>query len=105
MTLVILGGVVALLAFALVMEGWLRAWEQRLPSPLMRLIERLGVEPQRLATREARRDIAHAQQGCPECPAVGRCHAWIDAGRTDASYRDFCPNAALVEHLAERRRP
>lgn len=101
MTLAILGGLVAMLAVVLAMENWLLAWEQRAPSPLVRLLWRVAVPSRRIHSP----DVALAQKSCPECRAVGRCHAWIDSGRTDASYRDFCPNAELVERLAERRRP
>ena len=104
MTVVILGGLVVLLAAVLAMENWLRAWEQRVPSPLARLVERAGVEPQRLDSPRARRDVALAQQSCPQCAFVAPCRAWIESGRTQG-YGDFCPNAALVERLAERRRP
>ena len=100
MTVVILGGLVVMLLAVLVMENWLRAWEQRVPSPLLRLLLRLEVPPPRMDSP----DVALAQKSCPECPSVARCRAWIASGR-DHGYHYFCPNAALVERLAERRRP
>ena len=100
MTVVILGGLVAMLLVVLVMENWLRAWEQRVPSPLLRLLLRLEVPPQRMDSPE----VALAQKSCPECRSVARCRAWIASGRVHG-YHYFCPNTALVERLAERRRP
>ena len=99
-TLAILGGLVAMLAVVLAMENWLLAWEQRVPSPLVRLLRRVAVPPQRISSP----DVALAQKSCPECPSVASCRTWIASGRVHG-YRDFCPNAALVERLAERRRP
>ncbi|HEU5176204.1 MAG TPA: hypothetical protein VFU24_02020 [Burkholderiales bacterium] len=99
-TLVIGGGLVAMLLAVLVMENWLRAWEQRVPSPLLRLLRRLEVPQQRMDSL----DVALAQKSCPECPSVARCRAWI-ASRRVHGYHYFCPNAALVERLAERRPP
>jgi len=100
MTLAVLGGLVAMLAVVLAMENWLLAWEQRVPSPLVRPLRRVAVPPQRISSP----DVALAQKSCPECPSVASCRTWIASGRSHG-YHDFCPNAALVEQLAERRRP
>jgi hypothetical protein len=95
---VALGGMVLLVAAYYVLETWLRAWEQQVPSPLVRTLYRVGADPERLARPEARRLIAAAERSCPACTATGACREWLESGSRTA-YRSFCPNATLVEHL------
>ncbi|HSA91276.1 MAG TPA: DUF6455 family protein [Burkholderiales bacterium] len=95
---VALGGLVFLVAAYYVLETWLRAWEQQLPSPLVRTLHRVGADPERLARPGARHLIALAERSCPACAATGACREWLESGSPTA-YRSFCPNAALVEHL------
>jgi uncharacterized protein DUF6455 len=93
-----LGGIVFLLAAYLVFETWLRAWEQRVPSPLARTLYRAGVDLRRLASPTIAREVALMEQRCPTCPAIGSCREWLESGSL-TSYRSFCPNAVLVEQL------
>lgn len=95
---VALGGVVLLVAVYYVLETWLRAWEQQVPSPFVRTLYRVGADPGRLARPGARHLIALAERSCPDCAATGACRQWLESGSPTAS-RSFCPNAALVEHL------
>lgn len=95
---VALGGMVLLVAAYYVLETWLRAWEQQVPSPLVRTLYRVGADPERLAQPEARRQIAAAERSCPACTATGACREWLESGSRSAD-RSFCPNAVLVERL------
>ena len=44
-----LGGIVFVVAAYCALETWLRAWEQQVPSPLVRTLYRIGANPERLA--------------------------------------------------------
>jgi hypothetical protein len=98
-TTVALGGAVFFVAAYYALETWLRAWEQQVPSPLVRTLYRVGADPERLGEPEARRAIANAERSCATCAATGACREWLESG-SRTGYRNFCPNAALVEHLA-----
>jgi hypothetical protein len=76
-------------------------WAQRIPSPLVQMLYRAGAEPSRLAIPAAAREVARAGRVCPNCPASGACHEWLESGAQSA-YLMFCPNAALVERLTAR---
>jgi hypothetical protein len=77
---------------------WMRVSGQRVPSPLVRTLYRVGVNPERLANPDARQEIALAERSCPACSATGACREWLESG-SNTAYRSFCPNAALVERL------
>ena len=79
-------------------ETCMRAWEQRLPSPLTRTLYRAGADPHLLAAPAAAREIALAEQSCPTCTAIAACRQWLESGPLTGD-RSFCPNAALVERL------
>ena len=93
-----LGGIVFVVAAYCALETWLRAWEQQVPSPLVRMLYRIGANPERLAKPEVRRVIALAERICPACTATGACRESLESGSRMA-YRSFCPNARLVERL------
>jgi Family of unknown function (DUF6455) len=93
-----LGGTVFFVAAYYVLETWLRAWEQQVPSPLVRTLYRVGVNSERLANPDGRQEITLAERSCPVCNATGACREWLESGSATA-YRSFCPNAALVERL------
>ena len=95
---VALGGIGLLVAGYYVLETWLRAWEQQVPSPLVRTLYRAGADPERLVKIDASYEIALAERTCPACTATGACREWLESGSRTA-YRSFCPNAALVERL------
>jgi hypothetical protein len=95
---VALGGIALLIAACYVLETWLRAWEQQVPSPLVRTLYRVGADPERLVRTEASYEIALAERSCPTCAAVGACREWLESGSRTA-YRSFCPNATLIERL------
>ena len=66
---------------------------------LARMMERLGIDPERAA---ARVDVMQeAQWRCRLCKEWGQCRRWLGTGVDDQRYRDFCPNAQLLEHLRE----
>src|SRR5512134_1141707 len=93
--MVAIGGAVFLVVAYCALETWLRAWEQQVPSPLVRTLYRVGADPERLGEPEARRQIALAERSCPACTATGACREWLESGSRSAD-RSFCPNAALV---------
>jgi hypothetical protein len=104
MTLVALGGTAVVVALYVALETWLRAWEQRLPSPLSQMLHREGADPQRLASESVSRELARAERSCLSCAAAAACREWLESGNV-YGYRNFCPNAGLVERLtAERAR-
>ena len=95
---VAIGIAVFVVAAYYALETWLRAWEQQVPSPLMRTLYRVGVYPERLGEPEVRRAIANAERSCAMCTATGACREWLESG-SNAAYRTFCPNAALIERI------
>jgi hypothetical protein len=47
--------------------------------------------------------LTRAIERCLSCPAAGQCAAWLrDARHQRDGYRDFCPNAGILD--AARRR-
>jgi hypothetical protein len=96
--MVAIGGAVFLVVAYCALETWLRAWEQQVPSPLVRTLYRVGADPERLSEPEVRQAIANAERSCATCTTTGACREWLESGSRTA-YRTFCPNAALVERL------
>ena len=47
--MVAIGGAVFLVVAYCALETWLRAWEQQVPSPLVRTLYRVGADPERLS--------------------------------------------------------
>jgi hypothetical protein len=102
MTLVALGGTAIAIALYVVLETWLRAWEQRVPSPLSQVLYREGADAQRLASVAVSRELARAERSCLSCAAAAGCREWLESGSLHG-YRNFCPNAGLVERLTADR--
>jgi hypothetical protein len=57
------------------------------------MLVRLGIDASRLPVEELR-DMTWA---CTTCPDKRKCRAWL-AGREDADFRSFCPNAEQLDH-------
>lgn len=68
------------------------------PRLLEAMAERLGVEEEYKKDPTIQRDL---QRTCSLCAAHGRCRRWLHSGRQDG-YRDFCPNAELLDFLRRR---
>jgi hypothetical protein len=63
----------------------------------------LDVSPDQVAEVWHGVPLTRAIERCLACPAAGRCTAWLrDASHRHDGYRDFCPNAGLLD--AARRR-
>lgn len=62
------------------------------PRLLRRMLARLQLEP----ALQPRRQLVRT---CMVCPSVLRCQAWLDRGGRADGYREFCPNAALLDEL------
>ncbi len=62
-----------------------------------RMSERLGVAAPESALMRA--VFKEAELGCLECTARHRCRQWLDGRLPDDDYRDFCPNAGLLDVL------
>jgi hypothetical protein len=67
------------------------------------MLAHLGVDAAAVpaAYRGALRD---AERVCACCLTVARCHAWLAAERTNDSPRLFCPNARLLDEIAQAQR-
>lgn len=65
------------------------------PRLLQRMLARLQLEP----ALQPRRQLVRT---CMVCPAVSRCRVWLDRGGRADGYREFCPNAALLDELRGR---
>lgn len=65
---------------------------------LSRMMTRLGVTREALvADLLAREDLERA---CRCCASWKACRRWLrDSRRDGAAYRDFCPNAGVLDHL------
>ena len=64
---------------------------------LHRMMERLGIEPQRAANQVDL--IAQARRQCRFCHEWRQCRRWLDRDTSDEAYRQFCDNAELLERL------
>ena len=59
-----------------------------------RMMERLGVDPAKLAQSGSGQDLAQAARRCMACSADGACQRYLDDPSANEA-PDFCPNAGL----------
>lgn len=71
---------------------------RRLAVPLARRLALIGVDRQRLRETNAplMQDLATR---CGGCSHHDRCESDLDAGRTDITWKSYCPNAKAIESL------
>jgi len=55
------------------------------------MLQRLGVDPERVAWANDGQTFRRARSLCVTCPTVDQCEAYL-AGTGDAKPREFCPN-------------
>lgn len=61
---------------------------------MARMMDRLGVDREKLTMSASGHDLAHAARRCMACTADGECQHYLDD--PNATGRpDFCPNADL----------
>jgi hypothetical protein len=65
------------------------------------MMERLGVDPTRLARLDSGEVYARVRSICLFCPASTACHQWLGSGGNEPASPNFCPNLATL--LACRR--
>lgn len=70
---------------------------------LSRLIRAIGLDPDRIrrTSPETMRDL---ERTCMTCRGKRRCRSHLVRSQA-AQYRDFCPNAEILAHLAENSGP
>jgi len=69
---------------------------------LLRMLERLQVDPVAAWRRPFARRIGAMARACAACPAANRCEAWLDRnGALEERYR-FCPNAETLDTLPRK---
>lgn len=61
------------------------------------MVDRIGLDESQGPLVQA--ILCEAEWTCVTCLDSERCRAWLDSGARDEAYREFCPNAALFEHL------
>ena len=65
------------------------------------MLERIG-----LAGIDIRREATASEAPELRCRACGewsQCRRWLESGAKDDGYREFCPNAALLDRLRARQ--
>ena len=67
---------------------------------LEQMLARLGIDAAQLPV-ESLRDMTCA---CTTCPDKRQCREWL-AGTEETQFRDFCPNAAELDHALSKKRP
>ena len=81
----------------------LQAWAispLRAENLLEAMMARVGVRAEEISALV----IEDVRKGCRCCASWKQCRRWLrDDGAADA-YREFCPNAALLDHLASLTR-
>lgn len=93
--------VAAVLAVWWVMSLWARRmWGKAYDKPLAmgEMMEKVGVEPERMASVGMRGRTIEAARRCAECANEEVCRDWLD-GKDKRPVQSFCPNAALFDSL------
>ncbi|MCR4269058.1 DUF6455 family protein [Nitratireductor sp. ZSWI3] len=64
-----------------------------------RMIDRCGVDIERLAADRLGQTLASAVRACSQCSSTKSCQNWLDAtaGETHLNPPAFCPNATRFE--------
>lgn len=65
---------------------------------LPKLLRALGVDPQRLASKDPAK-MRDLQRICVTCAHKGRCQHDLAQGTIAGHYHDYCPNAVSIEAL------
>jgi len=99
-TALIMLGAACAVALALVRLRREWALDRYRPYPLMRLLDRLGIE------RNPRKDLPAADweaalARCRYCSST-ECADWLDRRRDGDGFLAFCPNAEFVRRLQRR---
>lgn len=77
----------------------LQAWAispLRAESLLDGMMARVGVRPEQISALV----IEDVRKACRCCASWKQCRRWQRDGGTADGYREFCPNATLLDHLA-----
>ena len=61
------------------------------------MIERIGVDEDRGPLISA--ILRQLERTCLDCARAGECGAWLGKRGEDDAYREFCPNATLLDCL------
>ena len=72
---------------------------------LSRMLEQLGIDPDKVARFLGTTDLAAAVRACELCPATEVCQDWQARGSASVQQlMGFCPNAPQFSQLAEIKR-
>ena len=72
-------------------------------TQLKQMIDRIGVDETRGPLVSA--ILRAVEWTCRDCRNAGECGAWVATADEDDAYREFCPNAGLLDCLPHRRGP
>lgn len=98
--------VLALLLFAaaaaapFVYANWRRAMSDDNPLPIGEMMARQKVSADDAVGLEL--ELAYAVRRCAACPSPDTCREWLASGQR-AGWEKFCPNAAFIGRLQERK--
>ena len=70
---------------------------------LTRMLAHFGLDGEQLV-RCHWAALREADRACASCANVRKCRHWFDWGRRNNAPRIFCPNAALFDELARKRK-
>ncbi|MDQ7246059.1 DUF6455 family protein [Dongia sedimenti] len=81
------------------------ALNQAPPKEMAAMMLTIAVDPEKMATDWGRVQLQHAVRRCHGCSALYTCRYWLgDAHRNPRAFREFCPNAGLLERFRGDRR-
>lgn len=69
------------------------------PRLLMRMLRQVGIDDERVGTALLR----ELERTCANCVERKACRHWLKAPTPAGDYRRFCPNAAVLEKLANEQ--
>ena len=71
------------------------------PKAMAAMMLTVGVDIERLTTPWGNVLLGQAIRRCNACPTAAACQAWLnDPHRAKDGFRDFCPNAGMLERFS-----
>ena len=78
---------------------------ERQTSRMHDMMERLGVDPAKLARLHGGEAYATARLSCLRCPNARECLSWLESGPQSGDGPVFCQNVALFETCKTEEEP
>jgi Family of unknown function (DUF6455) len=82
--------------------GWRRGMFDGRALELWQMMRRRGLSADADAAAGREHALALAARRCVMCPSTEECRTWLASGK-QAGLEEFCPNASLLESLAEQK--